>query len=276
VSWVQLGAGEVLAPRALGAESVMIVYAGSADVVGDSYRTVAAEDVVVIPCGCLHGFVGGPQGLSALSIQLGDEPRSEPAEVSEAARRGLSQLLDYNARRAEAFGRRALFELLGADDCDPQQAALCHRALGAWSARCGALLVVRQAHCTDPKYVQSFVAQSVAQLERGALSDGLTQALGLVDPILTAFADWFTRQMYVLDNLEKAALVDLVLVRANAALGVVDEACLGWLDGARDGGTLSLRGQTPRTYERLQQLIAEAWDMVDAMSDRIALLATSG
>jgi hypothetical protein len=92
---------------------------------------------------------------------------------------------------------------------------------------------------------------------------------------LIALADWFTRQMYVLDNVEKVAIVDLVVTAANAALGRSDEACRFWAHGHSERAaecSLLLRDEAPHTYARLRSLVAEAWDMVGEMTERIVVL----
>src|SRR5882724_4250917 len=78
VTWVRLERGEALEPRVRPAQSLMIFYAGGGSIVGDLEGPVIKDDVVVIPAGSRHGFVGGPDGLQALSIQLGDERTEEP------------------------------------------------------------------------------------------------------------------------------------------------------------------------------------------------------
>src|SRR4051812_38816049 len=68
VSWVKLESGEVLAAHTHPIQSMMVVYAGSGDLLGDLCRHIAEGDVVVVPKGRQHGFVAGPEGLFALSI----------------------------------------------------------------------------------------------------------------------------------------------------------------------------------------------------------------
>lgn len=280
VSWVRLGPGESLAPRALGVDSLMVVYGGSADVVGDLQRTVAAEDVVVVPSGCRHGFVGGPQGLFALSIQLGEE-RFASASESPEAQHTLASLLEYNDQRLQQFRQRALFELIVSGTLDdPIRRATCRDALRLWAAHSARLLLVRQAGCTDPKFVQVFMSEVTAELERGtSVAHAVTSpsSRNFRDPTLRAFADWFTRQMYLLDNVEKVAVLDLVVVSANAALGQIDEACRFWEDRAESlfDASLLLRGQSSRSYARLHSIVAEAWDMLGAMTDRIVEVTNS-
>jgi hypothetical protein len=282
VSWVRLEPGERMQPRALDVDSLMVVYGGSADVVGDVTRAVAAEDVVVLPSGCEHGFVGGPEGLFALSIQLGEAtpsvtpPRPLPPEQT------LEGLLAYDASRREQFQERAIFELWSSGSLrDPLRHAQYRDALKLWRSQSSALLLVRQASCADAKYAPAFLAQLREQLESGTFVEPALVRLSssaALDPVLVALADWFTRQMYVLDNVEKVAVVDLVVTGANAALGRRDEDCALWTHGyverAREASLL-LRGEAPHTYARLRSIVAEAWDMIGALTDRVVELTNA-
>jgi hypothetical protein len=279
VGWLRLGPGELSQPRALDVDLLMVVYEGSADIVGDLSRAVAAEDVVVVPRGCKHGFVGGPQGLSALSIQLGEAAPAVDREQQPDATHTLQGLLEYNASRLEEFQSRAIFELLADGTLDdPTRHATYREALQFWASQSRGLLLVRQACCIDPKYAHPFLTELVEELNRGFpadpalawLSSGIER-----DPILIALADWFTRQMYVRDNVEKVALVDLVVTCANAALGRDDDGCRLWAHGHSERAAetaLLLRGEAPQTHARLRSLVAEAWDMVGALTDRIVEL----
>jgi len=260
------------------------VYGGSADILGDVTRAVTAEDVVVVPSGCKHGFVGGPQGLFALSIQLGEGAQlveRKPAALDPT--HTLEGLLEYNAARLAELETRPIFEL-GSDGTldDVEQRARYRDALRLWLSRSRALLLMRAAACADAKYTPTFLAQLVEELDRGAFVDPplarRAPSAGR-DPILIALADWFTRQVYVLDNVEKAAIVDLVVTEANAALGRRDDACRIWARNQAERAveaSLLLRGEAPPTYARLRSLLAEAWDMIGALTDRIVALTKAG
>jgi len=73
VRWVRLAYGEVLSSPAPGAPSLLVLYAGGGTLVGDVEQQLVKDDVVSLPAGCRYGFIGGPNGLQAVLIQLGDE-----------------------------------------------------------------------------------------------------------------------------------------------------------------------------------------------------------
>jgi hypothetical protein len=99
---------------------------------------------------------------------------------------------------------------------------------------------------------------------------------------MEAITNWFTYQMFVLDNTEKAAIVHLVIENASAAYHERSMPVLGKYmkneyfevhveadsEHARMGEEL-LRNESPRTYARLRHIVGEAWDMIGAMTDRL-------
>jgi hypothetical protein len=105
---------------------------------------------------------------------------------------------------------------------------------------------------------------------------------------MEATTNWFSYQMYLLDNAEKTALVHLVIETASAAYHkqaqpvlakYVDDHFFGAiahreLDHAALGQDL-LKNESPRTYARLRQVTGEAWDMIGAMTDRVVELTQS-
>jgi hypothetical protein len=72
ICWVKLGPGEELPPRANPLQALMVLYGGSGRLVGALERALEKDEVVVLPAGCRHGFIGGPDGLQAVLIQIGD------------------------------------------------------------------------------------------------------------------------------------------------------------------------------------------------------------
>jgi hypothetical protein len=83
--------------------------------------------------------------------------------------------------------------------------------------------------------------------------------------------------MCVLDNVEKAAIVHLVLEAAaavyeRAAARAPVELRRFWV-GASVADPIALLGpEAPARQERLRELVGEAWDMLGALADRIVEL----
>jgi len=71
ISWATLKPDQVLDPHLHPILSMIIVCRGNGRLLGDKTGPLGEGDVVVVPPGRLHGFVGGgPEGLTVLSVQF--------------------------------------------------------------------------------------------------------------------------------------------------------------------------------------------------------------
>jgi hypothetical protein len=288
VSWVRLKCGEVLTPQVQPMQSLLVFYAGNGVIVGDLERPVSKDDVVIMPAGCEYGAIGGKQGLQGLSIQFGQGSYAAAtkarADTTEPEHR-LESLLAYNQQRLEEFRRRPLFSLIDDGtlrDRFKRQAFL--DTLQVWLDGQEALLFARQASCADPDYAGAFHEDVRHRTERRGTNKGRSEAGGGIgtknDVVVEAITEWFTYQMFVLDNAEKAAVFYLVIELANTALGS-SLATLGREVGGFRPARLEddtkraavaeelLRRQSARIYARLRRIVGEAWDMFSALSDRV-------
>ncbi len=279
VSWVRLEHEEVLHPHTHPIQSMLVVYAGSGRMLGDLCQPISEGDVIVVPPGRMHGFVGGLEGLHALSIQFGEglyTTPEKPRVIFTDANGSLSALLLYSEKRQQEFSRSSLFEMLEDGTLrQPSRRAMFVECVRIWDAERNKLLMCRQATTMDPTYERAFLADLRSKL--GDRAD-LGEAVDVRDATLQSLASWFSYQMYVLDNVEKAALVHLVVEKAAAVLDEATERALGDVScrpasrssSPSDGRDLELlRNETDATYTRLRRLVSEAWDMVFALTERI-------
>ena len=101
--------------------------------------------------------------------------------------------------------------------------------------------------------------------------------------------EWFAHQMFVLDDIEKAAVVHLVIENASSvyhrkAMPVLAkylnnnyfELHVEADDEHAAMGEELIRKASPRTYERLEQILGEAWVMIGAMTNRLVELTRAG
>jgi mannose-6-phosphate isomerase-like protein (cupin superfamily) len=292
-SWVELGYREVLKPHTHPVLSLMVFYRGAGELIGDLRRSIGKDDVVVVPPGHLHGFVGGPPGLYALSIQFSAGLYTKPEEprvVFSSSDHSLTSLVAASERRATELTRRPMFRLLadGSLASERKRAAFL-AGLRLWTDRVRTMSLARTVTCDDPKYVPA--PPSVHLAGGGPPSsrpDSWRTIPEVRDPTLDALTGWFSYQMFVLDNVEKAAVVHLAVEGFNAVcrrhvarvlgtklsdayFGAEDEAGRNATDVAR-----LLGHETPATYSRLERIVAEAWDMAEAISDRIADITRAG
>jgi hypothetical protein len=288
-SWVRLGPGEVLQPHVHPIQSMMVFYAGSGQMLGDLTAPIAEDTVVVVPAGCRHGFVGGPDGLCGLSIQFGQGLYTQP-EAPRVAFVGdgpsLDSLLAYNRKRLAEFAEKPIFELLSDGTLDdPHKRKVYLDTLQIWVDGNQSLLFSRQSSTVDPVYAAMFlkhfqeeVGHEVLHRERadGSLSGSSR------DVVMEAITNWFTYQMFVLDDCEKTAIIHLVIENASSAYHQKARPALAkytsehyfdvhvHADSEHAAMGEALLGQeTAETYQRLQRMIGEAWDMLGAMTDRL-------
>jgi hypothetical protein len=115
-----------------------------------------------------------------------------------------------------------------------------------------------------------------------------TSQLPIKDAVMEAITSWFTYQMAILDNAEKAAIVHLVIENASAAYHACARPALAkyvndhYFDVHVENdsehaamGEALLRGLSPGTYGRLRRIVGEAWDMLGAMTDRVTEVTRS-
>jgi hypothetical protein len=288
LSWAHLAHGQVLKAHTHPIQSMMVIHAGAGEVFGDLCHPLQAGDVLVVPSGCAHGFVGGPPGMSAVTVQFGrgfytqGKPRIAFAE-SEAS---LNAILQLNERRLAQFMGGPIFQLL--DDGtlnDARRSRALADGLRVWRAASRRLLLSQAVCCSDPKYAPAFLRQLPNGPAFSSAGETASTRPAIRDPQLEALAGWFVYQMFLLDSAEKAALTHLVLESANSALWngtasvLIDEPVTDGVDprsttvsNGRTGIVALLKKESPRNYARLKRVVGEGWDMFEAMTNRIAEL----
>ena len=285
VSWVKLKYGEVLLPQPQATPQVMIFHAGAGTMLGEHERAVAKDDVVILPAGGKHGFVGGPEGLHGIAIHLGSDP-SPARHVEDEAAAGWQLLISHNDKCQQAFKRRPLFDVLrnGTLEDPPRRRAFLN-AMRLWFDAEPTVLLQRLASCADAKYSRAFVRDVDEDFGRDLRRPSRERRLGAApgDVTMTAFVSWFSYQMFVLDNAEKA-VVELVIRSAIAAYQGAAAPALAqytsqrhfhYSQGRTGVGADLLRGQSAAGYARLRAVMDETWTMFSAMTDHVVELTLS-
>lgn len=198
----------------------------------------------------------------------------------------LTALLAYNQGRIETLVRHPFFELLriGAlEELAPRQRFLsCIQCI---SRHFQTILLTRQALCQDSRFREVFALHLAEEFGHEKLIANRPDAKEMDDPVLEALLCWFSYQMVVLDNAEKAALVHLVLEEAGDHFHTLASGVLGRFvqsgyfethaeldEGHALMGTGLLVDLNSKSYIRLQHLVAKGWDMMTALADRIVVL----
>lgn len=182
ISWVCLQSGEVLPEHLHPIQSMMIFYQGSGEMFGQKRQTLHAGDVVIVPPGCQHGFVGGETGLYALSIQFGPglytDPKNPRVMFNEDQTR-LKSLRQYHQQRLQKILEKPFFKLFSENNLqNPHQLQRLLDCMSVWDY-----------HLNTPLFARYDSYRNLPD--------------HFYDPVLEALVDWFPYQMQVLDQAEK-------------------------------------------------------------------------
>lgn len=253
--------------------TLVLVLAGAAELEG---KFVRAGDMVPLQAGASAHVSSVPKGgveLLAITIPSGPPPTAA----------GLVALAEARA----AAAKRGPFHMLlenGALD-DPARRERFFACLQVISDAFQTILLLRQATVRDQRFEAPFRSHFLQELGHNTLLAQREGSTKIDDAILAATTTWFCRRMLVLDNLDKAVLVHLVLETAGAyfhtrAKEVLSDGVAGAYFAAHaaadpehmvvPGGLLE--GHDVATYHRLYDLVETGWDVFDAMGWRIAQL----
>lgn len=257
--------------------TLVLVLAGTASLEG---KTVRAGDTVPLQPGERAHVTAVPrEGVELLAIGI---PSGPPPTAA-----GLVALA---AARA-ASARRGPFSMLlenGVLD-DPIRRERFLACLQVISDAFQTILLTRQATVRDPRFEAPFRTHFLQELGHNALLARREGSTKIDDPVLTATTTWFCRRMLVLDNLDKAVLVHLVLETAGADFhtrarevlsgSVADEYFSAHAEADPEHMIVPdglLEGHDVETYRRLYDLVETGWDVFDAMGRRIAHIVELG
>jgi hypothetical protein len=209
---------------------------------------------------------------------------SQPVDPAPAS---FESLIARNTALFERHKRLRVFRMFtdGTLD-DPGKREIFFACLQVFARHFQTILFARQAHCADERYGALFRHHL---LEEVGHDDILRKDRGrsdeVWDPVLEGTTAWFISRMTVLDNVEKLALVHLVLESSGSYMGAVSKAPMRRMGSADYFGlhdevddshvTIAiepLRRQPPETLARVMIVIEQAWRMLDANAERMAAL----
>jgi len=281
LAWTRVRAGQEVPLRSHETPGLLIVLEGSAELYGKALRAVAQGDVITIPGGYEYGFRNvGSTGLHALHVALAGDASEEVAEGA-----SLKQLLAHNETRARGLLSNPFFVLLSSGGLDhPAKRAMMRECVRVYSDAYQTFLFTRQATCRDERYQEMFHEHFLEELGHNKLLSVKKNPRAFMDPVLRATATWFTHQLMVLDNADKAIL-NIALETAGyyfhtlAAPVFVGDESSQYFDIHAEADELHkelgidlLKDAPPKQFKRLYRVLDEGWDMIDAMLGRMARL----
>jgi hypothetical protein len=280
LNWLRLQSGQEAGLRPNPTPGLLIVLEGEAELGGDGSGALEQGDVVTLPEGGSYALASrGARGLQALQLTFIDQARVAPAH------RSFDTLLARNELRAQIALNNPFFLMLreGALLTERKRATLCEGAR-VFADAFQSLLLLRQGMCHDQEYVAVFYDHLREELGHNLLLRVPERSPVLEDARLKAVSVWFSHQMLILDNVEKA-VVNLVLETAGYYLGVLAAPLFAGKEGAeffhthagadaehKSLGLGLMQEQTPAAYERLHGVLDSSWNMLEAMTTRIATL----
>lgn len=199
-------------------------------------------------------------------------------------------LLQNNEKYYCVFKERPFFKMIasGALNRDEKKRDVFFNLVQIFSDYFQTMIQTRQANCCDEKFTLTFLTHFMDELGHDELLRQRKKIIAVWDPIIVAVCTWFVHQMQVLDNIEKAVVMHLVLETtgdyyhslSSKILSPHVESNYYEVHAEHDADHSAmimdlLPGYPAFTYQRLNQLIKESWYMMYTMVDRVHTLVMS-
>lgn len=196
----------------------------------------------------------------------------------------LKSLLADNENYFQHFSKRPYFEMIANGELNhhEKKRQVFFNCVQIFSDFFQKMILTRQANCNDNRFYPVFFKHFLDELGHDDLLRQRATKKTIWDPILVAVSTWFVHQMQVLDNIEKAVVMHLVLEKtgdfyhslANKILGQYVESDYYEVHAEHDEDHASmitdlLPGYPEFVYDRLSVLICESWAMMNTMVDRV-------
>jgi hypothetical protein len=293
LSWVRLAAGEQHKVHRHPTASIIIVFEGCGELIGDMNRPIVAGDIVMVPPQALHGFTGcGSSGFSALSVQFGgsglfekpQDPRLTFHEISPGRR--LEPLGVVQRTYVEGFEHNSLIALTQTDrihhDKKLQDSLL--DVLQIWSDHFQKLIRLRAASSKDPKFSALADKHLHDELNHNQILAEMrdNRPVHIWDPILESTCAWFAERMAKASDVEATIIMHMVIETAGDIFhkraaeifpGSRHFACHTNQDQDHASmGLEVLREHSREPVEKMACALKQAWEMMNLLCKRIAEL----
>ena len=215
ISWTHLKKDEILEVHKHPTESMIIITEGSGQTFGDLKVPIKAGDVIFVPAGKLHGFMGGnPSGFWAISVQFEGtglyENLNKPRVHFETD--VLSSLMEKQNVYLNEYTNNPLVKLVTSRKAEiPQVKARLLSALQHWSNTFQRVLFAKAAFGNHQEFQDLSEAHIAEEIGHNKTLAQLGGNQNLWDPALASACSWFVEQMFRLSEVEKVILVHFVL-----------------------------------------------------------------
>lgn len=295
LSWVRLQKDEILDPHQHPIKSMVIVTEGEVQLIGDKNAILRAGDLVVIPKGLKHGFIGsGENGFWGLSLQFEERGLYEKidnplVEFTGDPKNNLDTLIETNKSYLEEFDRNPLFELMRSGQLyDKQLRTKFFDCFQVFSNYFQKMMMNRVCFTEEGSYLSLFELHLEEEFGHNTkLSEDRNKRKPTWDPMLEATSGWFSNKMLSYDNIEKIILVHLV-VEASACIFYKNAASIMDVDKFKSKhfemhfsdidtfhvtmGVDLLKKEGVLDFSKLLVVQAQGWEMLNSVFTRIAQL----
>ena len=225
MAWVRLEAGERLDEHIHPVESMILMCEGSARTLGDVRETMLSGDILLVPPGKLHGFVGmPPDGFWGLSIQFDSRGLYEDVtdpwatfsfETTVSAGRGsvAEELFRRNEEYMERFDKHRLFALVRNGLLSGAEAKTrfldCFQV---WSDYFQKMVLARAMTSQQRSFEELAWLHLFEELGHNRdLAKSRVKLRSVFDPILEATCAWFPAKIERVGDAEKVVLSHVVV-----------------------------------------------------------------
>ncbi|MEZ8291863.1 cupin domain-containing protein [Vibrio sp. 10N.237.312.B06] len=284
LSWVKLTDGEILENHRHPTESMIIVTSGSVYLTGDKQQLANEGDVICINSGALHGFktIEG-QCFRGLSVQFEGlglyENQNNPRVVFEC--NGFESLIELNEKHVLYHHQNPLFDLVrkGEFKCISKRKVFLHYLL-RWSKAFQKMLHARQATVQSVEFESIYIDHFEEELGHDKLLSEHYDPSLPYDAQLESACNWFVYSMYTLDEVQRLALVHLVVETSGHIFGsylkniIKGEQDYFEIHAEADDDHSSIgqehfKNLTREQYLSLSKTLNEGWKHMDLIHERI-------
>jgi hypothetical protein len=290
VSWLSFQSSNELLIKSELLPSLIYVYQGSADLESDQKKHLKPGDLLLIPSHCNYKFINiARNGLYAIQIQFNHRELKNGENLIDQYKSyplTFDGLMIHNQLCLKKTLENDFFKLLTDDTLsNANKRYKFLDCVQVFSDYFQIMMFSREATCDDKTYIPLFLKHLHEEFGHNELLAVRKHKHAINDPILHASSSWFCYQMFVLDNVEKTALVHLILETGGSYYGnwakqkAGFEVSSNYFDIHSEGddehalmGTKLLKGHSSFTYKRLHHVIDKGWDKLNIMLNRIAFL----
>ena len=296
MSWVKLENGEELEAHRHPTESMIIVTSGSVyltgDLKSDNKQLLNEGDVVCINVGSLHGFKAEEgQTFKGLSIQfeglesyeMSDNPRVA-LELNGYESNGYESLIIENNKLAEKHHKNSLYNLVrtGKLNNKVSRKYFLHYLL-TWSEAFQKMIHVRHGTLVNKDYKTIYDQHLLEEIGHDKLLSNNFIETEKYDAQLEAACNWFVHAMYDFDEIERLALVHMVIETSGDIFGNYMKQIISGNndyfdihaesdDDHASMGNHLFKDLNKHQYERLIEIIKIGWEHMDLIHERISCL----